>query len=296
MSELKLRGVFTALVTPFDAHGALDLEAFERLVTRQLEAGIHGLVPCGTTGETPTLSDDEWESLISSAVRLADGKVPVIPGTGTNNTDASIARTKRARELGADAALVVTPYYNKPNHAGLRRHYHLVADEGGLPVVFYNVPSRTGLNAQPESILDIATHPGICAVKEASGNLGQAMTLIRDRRAGLSILSGEDDMTCAMTLMGGDGVISVYSNVDPKGFVAMVEAALSGRIDEARELHYKRLELERALFNETNPVPAKAALAHLGLCTDAVRTPLASANDSTKKRVAAAIESAGVEG
>jgi 4-hydroxy-tetrahydrodipicolinate synthase len=291
----KLRGVFTALVTPFRRGGEIDEEAYRRLVDRQLEAGVHGLVPCGTTGETPALSSKEWARLIEIAVAAAGGRVPVIPGTGTNSTRESIERTRQARELGADAALVVTPYYNKPNPAGLIAHYRAVAEEGGLPVVLYNVPSRTGLNAMPDLVLEIGQHEGIAAVKEASGSLAQAQALIAGRAERLCVLSGEDPLTCAMTLMGGDGVIAVVSNVDPRGTVEMVEAALAGRVEAARAAHYRLQGLMRALFVETNPVPAKAALALLGLIEDEVRPPLATATSETRELLAGVLRGLGME-
>ncbi len=294
MSGPALRGVFTALVTPFTPTGEIDREAFRTLVERQLAAGVHGLVPCGTTGETPAMTLEEWEWIVRTTVEVAGGKVPVVPGTGSNNTRQTIERTRRAKELGADAALVVTPYYNKPNPAGLAAHFRAVLDEGGLPVVFYNVPGRTGRNALPDEILALADHPGLAAVKEASGNLGQAMTLVRERREGLAVLSGEDELTCAMVLMGADGVISVLSNVDPGGTVRMVEAALAGDVGRAREEHYRLLPLTRALFAETNPVPAKAALALLGLCGDGVRPPLAPASEATRAKLRAALAEAGL--
>ncbi len=294
MSGPVLRGVFTALVTPFTPAGEIDRDAFRALVERQVAAGVHGLVPCGTTGETPALTAEEWEWIVRTTVEIAAGRLPVVPGTGSNNTRRTIERTRRAKELGADAALVVTPYYNKPNPAGLAAHFRAVLGEGGLPVVFYNVPGRTGRNALPREILDLAAHPGLAAVKEASGNLGQAMTLVRERRPGLAVLSGEDELTCAMVLMGADGVISVLSNVDPAGTVRMVEAALAGRVEEAREEHYRLLPLTRALFAETNPVPAKAALALLGLAGDTVRSPLGPASESTRERLRTALRGAGL--
>ncbi len=294
MSGPALRGVFTALVTPFTPTGEIDREAFRSLVERQLAAGVHGLVPCGTTGETPSMTLEEWEWIVRTTVELAGGRVPVVPGTGSNNTRQTIERTRRAKELGADAALVVTPYYNKPNPAGLAAHFRAVLDEGGLPVVFYNVPGRTGRNALPAEILALADHPRLAAVKEASGNLGQAMTIVRERREGLAVLSGEDELTCAMVLMGADGVISVLSNVDPEGTVRMVEAALAGDVARAREEHYRLLPLTRALFAETNPVPAKAALALLGLSGDAVRPPLAPASEATREKLRAALAEAGL--
>ncbi len=294
MDASSLRGVFTALVTPFSTDGSIDETAFRMLAERQIEGGVAGLVPCGTTGETPALEPAEWERLVRITVEVAGSGVPVIAGTGSNNTAHSIERTRRARELGAGAALVVTPYYNKPNRAGLVAHYEAVAARGGLPVVVYNVPSRTGLNATPDTVLEIARIPGVVAVKEASGSLGQAMSIVTGRGSGLSLLSGEDDLTCAMTLMGGDGVVSVVSNVDPAGTVAMVDAALANDASSARREHYRLLPLVRALFAETNPVPAKAALSMLGLASDAVRPPLAVASPPTRERLAAALTSAGL--
>ncbi|MDH3283514.1 MAG: 4-hydroxy-tetrahydrodipicolinate synthase, partial [Acidobacteriota bacterium] len=272
----------------------IDESTFEKLVERQLEGGVSGLVPCGTTGETPALEPEEWEWVVRRTVELAGSGAPVIAGTGSNNTGRTVERTRRAAELGASAALVVTPYYNKPNHAGLVAHYEAVAGRGGLPVVVYNVPSRTGLNLSAETVLELARIPGVVAVKEASGSLGQAMSIVSGRAEGLALLSGEDDLTCAMTLMGGDGVISVVSNVDPGGTAKMVEAALAGDAEAARSEHYRLLPLVRALFVETNPVPAKAALALLRLAPDVVRPPLAAASAATRDRLAAALTSAGL--
>lgn len=296
MDDRPLRGVFTALVTPFRSDLTVDEPAFTRLVERQIAAGVAGLVPCGTTGETPALEDDEWERLIRITVEAAAGRVTVIAGTGTNSTVHSIERTRRAEMIGADAALVVTPYYNKPNPEGLVAHYRAVALEGGLPVVVYNVPGRTGLNAMPELVLRIAEIEGVVAVKEASGNLGQAMSIVARRRAGFAVLSGEDELTTPMVLMGGDGVISVLSNVDPEGTVRMVKAALDGDVASANAEHYRSLELTRALFAETNPVPCKAALSLLGLSDWTVRPPLAHASDATMAKLKGALERAGVRG
>lgn len=290
---MRLRGVFTALVTPFRGDGALDLDAFDRLVERQLAAGVAGVVPCATTGEGPALDDQEWDQLVALTVNRAKGRALVIPGAGTNNTPRTVAKVRRSRDLGADAALVVTPYYNKPNPDGLVEHYRQAASVG-LPVVLYNVPGRTGLNAAPEQVLRIARTPGVVGVKEASGSLGQAMAIIEGRAPGFALLSGEDELTAAMTLLGGDGVISVISNVDPKGAVGMVEAALSGDLATARAEHYRMLPLVRALFAETNPVPCKAALALLRLAEDVVRPPLAPASEATRGRLADGLRRAGL--
>lgn len=293
MTTMRLQGVFTALVTPFRRDGAVDRDAFARLVERQLAAGVAGLVPCATTGEGPALEEKEWDDLVSLSVELARGEALVVPGAGTNNTPRSVARVRRAKELRADAALVVTPYYNKPNPDGLVEHFRRVA-QAGLPIILYNVPGRTGLNAAPELVLKIAGEPGIVGVKEASGVLGQAMAIVEGRRGEFAVLSGEDELTCAMTLMGGDGVISVVSNVDPAGTVKMVAAALTGDVAAARREHYRLLPLVRALFAETNPVPCKAALALLGLAEDVVRPPLAAASAATRGKLAEGLQRAGL--
>jgi 4-hydroxy-tetrahydrodipicolinate synthase len=295
MAQPILRGVFTALVTPFRADGSIDRDALTRLVQRQLAGGVQGLVPCGTTGETPAFEEHEWDEVVGLTIELARGTALVVPGTGTNNTRHSIARTRRAKELGADAALVVTPYYNKPNPDGLVAHFRAIANGAGLPLVLYNVPGRTGQNVPPELVLRVAAEvPGVIAVKEASGHLAQAQTIIAGRRPGFAVLSGEDELTCAMTLMGGDGVISVVSNVDPAGTVRLVNAALAGDAPAARAEHYRQQALIRALFAETNPVPAKAALAQLGQCNDVVRPPLAAASGATRETLRAALRAAGL--
>jgi 4-hydroxy-tetrahydrodipicolinate synthase len=274
----------------------LDEEAYRRLIARQLDAGVRGLVPCGTTGEAPALDLDEWETLVGIALEMAAGRVPVVPGTGTNNTARSVERTRRARDLGADAALVVTPYYNKPNTEGLVDHYRAVAGQGGLPVVVYNVPSRTGRNVTPVELLRIAEIDGVVAVKEAAGSLVQAQQILRQRPDRLAVLSGEDPVTCAMVLVGADGVISVVSNVDPAGTVRMMEAALRGDAKTAREEHYRLEPLVEALFAETNPVPVKRALALLGLCGATMRPPLAAASEATTAKLGAALAALGLQG
>ena len=294
MTNLQLRGVFTALVTPFRRDGAVDIEVFRRLVERQLAAGVAGLVPCATTGEAPALDDREWDELVGVAVSAARGRALVIPGAGTNNTARSVSRVRRARELGADAALVVTPYYNKPNPDGLVEHFRRVAGEGGLPVVLYNVPGRTGLNVPPDLALRIAELPGVVGIKEASGSMVQVMNILEGRRPEFAMLSGEDELTCAMLLMGGEGVISVIANVDPAGTRKMVDLALAGSAGAARAEHYRLAPLVRALFAETNPVPCKAALALLGLAEDVVRPPLAPASAATREKLVAGLAHAGL--
>jgi 4-hydroxy-tetrahydrodipicolinate synthase len=276
-----LRGAFTALVTPFTPDGAIDEAAFRRLVRWQILAGIDGLVPCGTTGESPTLSSDERERLIAATVevtreRASRDRVRVIAGTGTNDTTATIRATRRAAELGADAALVVAPYYNRPDSRMLEAHFRAIADEGDLPIVVYNVPSRTGANVDADTFLRLADHPRVIAVKEASGNLDQIARICRDRPRDVAVLAGDDAWTLAVLAMGGDGVVSVASNEIPGELVALCAAALSGDWEAARRTHERWLPLFQGNFRGgPNPVPAKAALVLMGLLeTDMVRRPL----------------------
>lgn len=276
-----LRGAFTALVTPFTDNGTLDEPAFRRLVRWQVMAGIDGLVPCGTTGESPTLSSDERERLIAATVevvreRASRDRVRVVAGTGTNDTAATIRATRRAAELGADAALVVAPYYNRPDSRMLEGHFRAIADEGDLPIVVYNVPSRTGTNVDAETFLRLAEHPRVIAVKEASGNLDQIARICRDRPRDVAVLAGDDAWTLPILALGGDGVVSVASNEVPGELVALCAAARAGDWDAARRIHERWLPLFQGNFRGgPNPVPAKAALVLMGLLeTDAVRAPL----------------------
>ena len=296
-----LRGAFTALVTPFRRDGAVDEAAFERLVERQLEAGIDGLVPCGTTGESPTLTGDERDRLIELTIhaarqRTGDGRTSVVAGTGTNDTRATIAATRRAAALGADAALVVAPYYNKPDQRMLEAHYRTIADEGDLPVVVYNVPGRTGTNLAADTLLRLAEHERIIGVKEASANLEQIMTILRDRPTGFAVLSGDDSWTLALLGLGGDGVISVASNEVPEVMVALCAAARAGDWSTARDIHERHLELFRANFISPNPVPVKAALAEMGLIEDLLREPLLPLADGERAALRRVISALGLVG
>jgi 4-hydroxy-tetrahydrodipicolinate synthase len=276
-----LRGAFTALVTPFTVDGAVDEAAFRRLVRWQIMAGIDGLVPCGTTGESPTLSSLERESLIAATVEVAAerasrDRVRVVAGTGTNDTAATVRATRRAAELGADAALVVAPYYNRPDSRMLDAHFRAVADDGDLPIVVYNVPSRTGTNVDADTFLRLAEHPRVIAVKEASGNLDQIARICRDRPRDVAVLAGDDAWTLSVLAMGGDGVVSVASNEIPGVLVALCAAARAGDWDAARRIHERSLPLFQGNFRGgPNPVPVKAALRLMGLLeTDTVRGPL----------------------
>ncbi len=310
-----VRGAFTALVTPFDADGALDEPGLRRLLAWQVASGIDGLVPCGTTGEAPTLSADERERVIAAAVEAAAlahgttrdgsstgrgvghaaGRPVVVAGTGTNDTAATIRATRRAAALGADAALVVAPYYNRPDQRMLAAHFTAVADEGGLPIVVYNVPSRTGSNVEAETVLRLAEHPRVVAVKEASGNLEQIATIIRDRPRGFAVMAGDDAWTLAVLAMGGDGVISVASNEIPVAMAELCGAALRGDWDRARTLHARWLPLFRANFRGgPNPVPVKAALAMMGRIGDGLRLPLLPLEDPWRTRLRDLLRSEGL--
>jgi len=295
----RLRGAFTALVTPFTADGALDEAAYRRLVIGQILSGIDGLVPVGTTGESPTLSQEERDRCIGIAVTVAaerGGRVPVIAGTGSNDTRASIEATRRAAALGADAALIVTPYYNKPDQRMLEAHFRAIADEGGLPIVVYNVPGRTGTNVEADTFLRLAEHPRVIAVKEASANIEQIAVICRDRPRDVAVLSGDDAATLAVLAMGGDGVISVASNQIPGEMSALCLAAHAGDFETARRIHDHWLPLLRANFQGApNPVPAKAAMLAMGLLErDDLRAPLLPLADAPRERLAGILRGLGL--
>ncbi len=289
-TTLTLRGAFTALVTPMTQTGALDESTLVRMVERQIDAGINGLVPVGTTGESPTLTAEEDQRVIALTIetvrrRGVAEQTPVVAGTGSNDTSSAITYTRRAADLGADAALVVAPYYNKPDQRMLEAHYRAIADEGGLPIVVYNVPGRTGCNVNADTLLRLAEHPRIVAVKEASANLEQIMTITRDRPEGFFVLSGDDSWTLPILGVGGDGVISVASNEVPQVMVELCAAALGGDWDRARRVHERYLDLFRANFLTSNPVPVKAAMAEMGLLEDVLRPPLLPLDDADRARL-----------
>ncbi|MDR1301288.1 MAG: 4-hydroxy-tetrahydrodipicolinate synthase [Treponema sp.] len=275
-----LQGAFTALVTPMKEDGAVDYEGFRRLINFQIEGGIDGLVPLGTTGESPTLEEDEEEKLIRIAVEEVKGRVPLIIGTGSNATKSAMQYTKRAHALGADAALVVTPYYNKPNDQGLIRHFEAVAEAGaGLPIIIYNIASRTGRNISAGLMEWLAQIPSVVGVKESSGDINQIGDIIRGCKMNVqgkpfTVLSGDDAVTLPLLALGGDGVISVIANLFPHKVAAMVKAGLTGNVEEARRLHYELLPFTKAAFIETNPIPIKAAMTWAGLPGGPARLPL----------------------
>jgi 4-hydroxy-tetrahydrodipicolinate synthase len=266
-------GTFTALVTPF-RNGEVDVEALEGMVEFQIQHGVSGLVPCGTTGETPAMSEAEDRVVVGTVVRIANGRVPIIAGTGSNSTDMAIKYTKMAREVGADGSLQVAPYYNKPTQEGLYRHFAAIAESTELPLVLYNIPGRTGVTISAETMARLAEIPNIVGVKDSTLSMNMISDVIRLCGEEFDVLSGDDPMTLPLVALGGRGVISVASNVAPGAVSDMVRAMLEGDWERGRELHYELLPLFRALFVETNPIPVKTAASLLGLCSDEMRLPL----------------------
>lgn len=290
------RGTGTALITPFK-NGKVDYSAFRRFVRFQLENGIEALVVLGTTGESPCVSDNERKELTKIAVDESGGKVPVIVGTGTNSTQKTIELSNKAFDDGADGVLVVTPYYNKPTQEGLYRHYGEIATRVGGPVIIYNVPSRTGSNISPETVLKCAQFESIVGIKEASGNQYQVdylIKLLRSTEAQMNVWSGNDDQAFHLCCSGGDGVISVLSNIAPSQTVSMIRASIAGEINTARDTHMQLLPLMNALFVETSPIPVKYAVYLLGYCENELRLPLVELTEKNEKVVRAAMKECGV--
>jgi 4-hydroxy-tetrahydrodipicolinate synthase len=283
-----LSGCYTALITPF-RDDRIDESALSALVQRQIAGGVSGLVPCGTTGEAPALSASEWDRVVSVVIEAADSRVPVLVGTGSNCTATTIERTRRASMLGADGALVVTPYYNRPTQEGLYRHFAAIAEAVDLPIVLYNVPGRTGINLLPETAVRLATIPGVVGIKEASGSIDQASQIVREANSDFVVLSGDDSLTLPMMSVGATGVVSVVSNIVPEAVASLATACLSGNFGSGRALHLALFQLCRAMFIETNPVPVKAAAALLGYCTPDVRLPLAPLSQAAQSRVEGAL-------
>jgi 4-hydroxy-tetrahydrodipicolinate synthase len=276
---LLLQGVYTALVTPFSADGSsIDFEAYEKLLAQQIEGGINGLVPCGTTGESPTLSDAEQRELVARTVRFAKGRVPVLAGTGSNNTKKSIEASKAAVEAGADGVMLVVPYYSKPSQEGLFRHFTEIAKAVGCPVVVYNIPGRSITELSVDTLLRILdAAPNVVGIKDASGNAFYCQELMSKARGRIVDLSGDDPLTLPMMAVGAQGVISVTSNLYPKQVGALVADALGGRWAEAERKNSLLYPVHRALFAEPSPAPIKAALARKGMMSPSVRLPLVEA-------------------
>lgn len=279
---LKLQGSYTAMVTPF-RDGRVDETRLRETVEFQIQSGTTGLVPCGTTGESPTLSHKEHHRVIEIVIDQARSRVPVIAGTGSNNTDEAISLTEHARKAGADAALMITPYYNRPSQAGLIRHYTTVAERCGLPIIIYNCPGRTAVNTTADTIVELSAIPNIIGIKEASGNMDQICEIITRTPDSFTLLSGDDSMTLPMISVGAQGVISVVSNVAPRLMADMVRLALSGDYPAARDIHARMFPLMRTLMKvETNPSPVKAAMNILGMEVGPVRLPVVDPDDKGK--------------
>jgi 4-hydroxy-tetrahydrodipicolinate synthase len=289
-----LRGCGTALATPFAADGAVDESALRSFVEWQLSEGVHFVVPCGSTGEAATMSVDEHERVVAITVEQVAGRVPVVAGAGSNDTKKAIALTRAIKRLGATHALHVSPMYNKPPQRGIVAHFRAIAEAVSLPIVVYNVPGRTASNIEASTTLQLAQVPGIVAVKEASGNLGQIGDILRDRPTGFSVLSGDDAITLPVMALGGDGVISVISNATPALMSKLVDACAAGDMEGARALHRRLTPWMRAAFIESNPIPVKAALAMMGRMQNVLRLPLVPMADAHTVAVREALSAAGV--
>ena len=280
------KGAMTAIVTPFTEKGSIDEEALRKLVEFQIKNRIDGLVPCGTTGESPTLDYDEHEKVIEIVIDAAKGKVPVIAGTGSNSAKEAIEMTRHAADAGASASLQVCPYYNKPTQEGLYRHFSAIANAVDIPIVIYNIQGRTGVNIETSTLARLAKeHSNIVGVKEASGNVSQIMEVINDLPKGFDVLSGDDNLTLPLMALGGKGVISVASNIIPREMHDMCEFALKGNLEKARQIHYRLLPLFKGIFIETNPIPIKAALAMKGMIKEAYRLPMCEMKAENREKL-----------
>jgi len=282
------------MITPFKADGTVDEKALRRFVDFQIDGGVDMLLPCGTTGEGATLDENETDRVLQIVIEQSRRRVPIILGAGSNSTAKAVQMTKRAKRLGADGVLSVGPYYNKPTQQGYYEHFKAIAEAEDIPVIVYNVPGRTGGNIEAKTTLRLAEIPNIVAVKEASGNLGQIMDIIRDAPKDFRVLSGDDALALAIVAVGGDGVVSVVSNETPAIMSTVMNAALDGNLEKARELHYKILPLMNVNFIESNPIPAKAALAMMGLIEENYRLPLVRINPANRERVAKIVEELGL--
>ena len=288
-------GVLTALVTPF-RDGAIDEPALRNLVDLQIEAGVDGLVPCGSTGESATLSHAEHRRVVEIVVQASRGRVPVVAGTGSNSTREAIELTQHAKAAGADGALLISPYYNKPTQEGIFLHYAEVARATSFPLLAYNIPGRTASNILPATIARMADVPQIVGVKEASGDVGQIAEVIARCPEDFAVLAGDDAMTLPLLALGGRGVIATTANVAPSAMVQMIRAFRAGDVLEARRIHFRLLPLFQVLFCETNPIPVKAALAFMGLCGPEIRLPLTPLGEPHRERLQVVLKELGLLG
>lgn len=284
-------GSMTALVTPFK-NGKLDESSLRKLIDFQIENGTRALVPCGTTGESATLSYEEHNKVIDITIKHTKGKIPVIAGTGSNSTEETLMLSKHAKDAGADACLLITPYYNKPTQNGLYAHFIKVAEAVDIPIVLYNVPGRTAVNLEPETVAKLSEHKNIIAIKEASGNLDQISKIIS--LCNIVVLSGDDSLTLPILSIGGKGVISVVSNIVPKDVFELINSFEKGDILKARRMHYKLFPLFKILFIETNPIPVKTAMAMLGMMEEELRLPLVSLKQENTVKLKKALEEYGL--
>ncbi|MEE9276571.1 MAG: 4-hydroxy-tetrahydrodipicolinate synthase [bacterium] len=292
---MKFRGSLVAMVTPF-RDGNLDEEGIRTLVDFHLESGTHGIVACGTTGESPTLSHDEHDRVVALVVEHVNGRIPVVAGSGSNSTIEAIQRTKFAKKAGADAALLVSPYYNKPSQEGLYLHFRAVAEAVDIPIILYNVPGRTVVPIAPETMARLAEVPNIIGVKEATGNISNTCEIISQCPEDFIVLSGDDFVTLPMMMMGAVGTITVTANVAPADVAGMCQAQLDGDFERAKALHYKMWELNRMMFVETNPIPVKATLAIMGKIGPEYRLPLCPPSAENTKKLEAFAKSYGLVG
>jgi len=290
----RLAGCGTALVTPFARDGHIDERALQSLVEWQLAEGVHFLVPCGSTGEAATMTPDEQRRVIEIVAQTAKGRVPIVAGAASNDTQRAIAFSKTAKAAGATHLLHTSPMYNKPPQRGIVAHYRAIADAVDLPIVMYNVPSRTGSNVEAKTTLALAATPGIIAIKEASGNLGQITDILRDRPPHFSVLSGDDEMTLAVMAAGGDGIISVISNATPRLMSELCDCMREGDVAGARERHFRLLPWMRAAFLESNPLPVKAALAMMRKIENVLRLPLVPLDEKHAGALRSALAAVGV--
>ena len=288
-------GVLTALVTPF-RDGAIDEAALRNLVDLQIEAGVDGLVPCGSTGESATLSHAEHRRAVEIVVQAARGRVPIVAGTGSNSTREEIELTQHAKAAGADGALLISPYYNKPTQEGIFLHYAEVARATSFPLLAYNIPGRTASNILPATIARMADVPQIVGVKEASGDVGQIAEVIARCPEDFAVLAGDDAMTLPLLALGGRGVIATTANVAPSAMVQMIRAVRAGDVVEARRIHFRLLPLFQVLFCETNPIPVKAALAAMGVCGPEIRLPLTPLSEPHRERLQVVLKELGLLG
>jgi 4-hydroxy-tetrahydrodipicolinate synthase len=293
MTAQRLIGCGTALATPFNKNGSLDEAALRAVVDWQIEEGIHFLVPCGSTGEAATMTLDEHRRVVEITVEQAKGRVPIVAGAASNDTQKAIAFSKMVRDVGATHLLHASPMYNKPPQRGIVAHFKAIAEAVDLPIVVYNVPGRTGSNIEAKTTLEMAKIPGIVAVKEASGNLGQIADILAGRPAEFSVLSGDDELTFPLMTLGGDGIVSVISNATPKLMAELCNKLRAGDIAGAREIHFKLLPWMRGAFIESNPLPVKAAMAMLGKMENVLRLPLVPLSESNAPVVRSALTRAG---